>query len=543
MLNRKIIGIFIVTLLIATAIPAVGNIKESINEESKNDLLTWFDKCECDNYIQNLKGDKFYLMSNAIIPSTSRNDFTKSSLVDLPEYFNWMDYEGYDWTTPAKNQGDCGSCWDFAAVGALESLIKIKEELPDLYPDLSEQYVLSCLPASANYYGEGCMGGDPYNAYRYIMNASAEGNYCNGIIPESCFPYQADHNIPCSNKCEDWEDYLIPITNNTKLLCGSYSERELNKIKTVIIERGPVASGINVTSNFSMWGWTHHNPTDYYSYYPSPSGFLNHIVVIVGWKDDSSIPNGGYWICKNSWGDIWGYNGFFNIEYGGYYIGFHNVYADYDPDKYYWAVDAYSNGPYYGLTNNPVEFSGDAAAGAIPYTWHWDFGDGYTSEEQNPSHTYIEPGEYIVTFTVADYSGDFSTDYTSTWIQESNTPPNLPNIEGPTEIVPEEYCWYNISAVDPDGSEVYIYAIAFDIDCGVWFGPYESGEEDKWYYYWAERGTFTVKAKAKDPYGAESDWATLEVSVPKNKAINTPFLDFLENHPYLFPLLRQLMGL
>ncbi len=30
---------------------------------------------------------------------------------------------------------------------------------------------------------------------------------------------------------------------------------------------------------------------------------------------------------------------------------------------------------------------------------------------------------------------------------------------------------------------------------------------------------------------------------PKNKAMDTPFLRFLENHPHLFPLLRQLLRL
>ena len=40
---------------------------------------------------------------------------------------------------------------------------------------------------------------------------------------------------------------------------------------------------------------------------------------------------------------------------------------------------------------------------------------------------------------------------------------------------------------------------------------------DRYYGNWSEEGEYIVKAKAKDPYGAESDWATLEVTVPKNK--------------------------
>ena len=62
-------------------------------------------------------------------------------------------------------------------------------------------------------------------------------------------------------------------------------------------------------------------------------------------------------------------------------------------------------------------------------------------------------------------------------------------------------------------------------------------------HVWDEKDIYIIRAKAKDSNDAKSDWATLEVSMPKNKAINTPFLQFLENHPRLFPLLRQLLKL
>ena len=41
--------------------------------------------------------------------------------------------------------------------------------------------------------------------------------------------------------------------------------------------------------------------------------------------------------------------------------------------------------------------------------WLWDFGDGSTSTEQNPKHTYLAPGVYTVTLTVTDDTGN---DYT-----------------------------------------------------------------------------------------------------------------------------------
>ena len=46
----------------------------------------------------------------------------------------------------------------------------------------------------------------------------------------------------------------------------------------------------------------------------------------------------------------------------------------------------------------------DESIGAIE-TWSWDFGDGSTSAEQHPLHTYAKAGEYVVVLTVKDRSG------------------------------------------------------------------------------------------------------------------------------------------
>ena len=44
-----------------------------------------------------------------------------------PNEFSWKNYNGKDWVTPARNQGQCGSCWAFAALAIYESMIKIRE--------------------------------------------------------------------------------------------------------------------------------------------------------------------------------------------------------------------------------------------------------------------------------------------------------------------------------------------------------------------------------------------------------------------------------
>lgn len=228
-------------------------------------------------------------------------------LDSFPPQFSWKNNSGADWTTPAKSQGACGSCWDFAAVGALESMINIGWEDPDLDLDLSEQYVLSCLSAAGS-----CAGGGSDLAFYYIKSTSPSGNYYNGIIPETCFPYQADSNIPCSEKCPEWKEKLVPILNYSYWNPSYPEDRDL--IKTQIMENGPIVTYVYATSDFAEFWSNTHDPEDYYPYVEATT--VNHAVVLLGWKDDPAIETGGYWICKNSWGTSWGYDGFFNIAYG-----------------------------------------------------------------------------------------------------------------------------------------------------------------------------------------------------------------------------------
>ena len=71
-------------------------------------------------------------------------------------------------------------------------------------------------------------------------------------------------------------------------------------------------------------------------------------------------------------------------------------------------VDA--NGPYNGYYQMPVQFKGIAYGGMPPYTYHWDFGDGQTSDAQNPSHNYSAVGNYTATLTAVDSEGNTSSD-------------------------------------------------------------------------------------------------------------------------------------
>jgi len=59
-----------------------------------------------------------------------------------------------------------------------------------------------------------------------------------------------------------------------------------------------------------------------------------------------------------------------------------------------------------GVVGKTIDFNGSAWFGQPPFTYHWDFGDGSTSTQKNPTHIYKKSGEYEYNLTVTDNSGD-----------------------------------------------------------------------------------------------------------------------------------------
>ncbi len=199
--------------------------------------------------------------------------------LQFPPSFDWRDYGG---VTPVKDQDGCGSCWDFAAVGALESMVLIYGAVEY---DLSEQQVLSCATP-----GYGCSGGWMSWAWAHFRD--------HGAALESCMPYQADDTTACiEDTCEKYAttDAWVDIPN------------VVEAIKEKVTNHGPVATTFHVYDDFRYYtdGCYEHAGDD-------P---VNHAVVIIGWND-SLCGGEGAWLAKNSWGEDWGMSGYFWIKYG-----------------------------------------------------------------------------------------------------------------------------------------------------------------------------------------------------------------------------------
>jgi len=194
--------------------------------------------------------------------------------------------------------------------------------------------------------------------------------------------------------------------------------------------------------------------------------------------------------------------------------------------------DVDAHGPYQGSIGEILQFTGTAENGNPPYDYHWDFGDGNTSLEQNPTHSYNHEGNYTVVLSVTDADDIIISDTTWALITGDNTPPSNPEINGSTQGKPRVEYNYTVVSTDLDGDDVYYFVDWGDETNSGWIGPYDSGKEIIQSHTWSKKGTYTIRCKAKDVSGAESDWSTLEVIMPRSYGYT--------NHPVLNWLLERL---
>merc|ERR1740130_118218 len=203
--------------------------------------------------------------------------------------------ESVDWTTKGavssvKDQGDCGACWAFATVGALEGAWHI--QTGNNVTSLSPQQFVDCGSAFQFPPLLGCRSGRMSSAYRYAKH--------NGICTEASYPFQQK-----DGKCKSTKDCTIGIPKGKVL-----GYKGLARIAQIIpgtekelmsaVAQQPVSVGIEVGGTFQ----------DYYGGVYThdcgnlPVGRANHAVVVVGYGTFGSGPLAlDYWKCKNSWGD------------------------------------------------------------------------------------------------------------------------------------------------------------------------------------------------------------------------------------------------
>lgn len=123
------------------------------------------------------------------------------------------------------------------------------------------------------------------------------------------------------------------------------------------------------------------------------------------------------------------------------------------------------------------------------------------------------------------------------YLSTLNIPPNTPAITGETNGVTQTSYTYVMQTTDPDWDDVQYFIDWGDNTNSGWIGPYNIGQIASANHSWSSKGTYDLKVKAKDQYGAESDWATLTVTMPYsyNKLIPQFFEVLFQRFPNAFP--------
>ena len=300
------------------------------------------------------KGDQDAFQNNKDYSDVVPVDAASFSAEEFPSKYDSRDVDGKRYVSQVEDQGYSSLCWSYAAIGAVEC--DILRHNPDISYDslnLSEKHL--------SYYNmhkdDGSYGGLIDDDYRELVNADNESgawifdydtNYmAMGGVADYCISLLTAWKGPVSDEGDDayaglYGEKFMFTDNSTKPSDAYNSEYHVQDvsqipsvienrkmIKQMIMEHGAVTAGVKAENKY----WSG-NKTNLYASFNGEPEIADHEVILVGWDDDypasnfkTRAPGDGAFLCRNSWGDSIGKDGFFYLSYFDQTFAINNVAA------------------------------------------------------------------------------------------------------------------------------------------------------------------------------------------------------------------------
>lgn len=313
------------------------------------------------------------------------------------------------YTTPVRTQRH-NTCWAYSSTASLETLMMKNNKRPGHLSTMHMNY-WGCTTQQGNgWQREYHAPGYPYISLGYLTSF--------GALTDSIFPDSmetADYN--------DLKDSLYPYVSVSSVIYLDGSDRDT--VKTAIYEYGGAIGNFHYNGNCLS-----NDSTAYCCLTPDlMTNQLNgHAVELIGWDDNYSRTNfpsehmpqaDGAWLCKNSWGTLFGDSGYFWISYEDKYLFDSRFGPSYAITGYsdMTAVHEIKQAETYGAT---YEFNYikklNLLADRMTYVNVLDFSDGYHTIDKVIFESTAEGASYTVYYIPVD-SNDVPTDNSSSWTE------------------------------------------------------------------------------------------------------------------------------
>jgi hypothetical protein len=160
---------------------------------------------------------------------------------------------------------------------------------------------------------------------------------------------------------------------------------------------------------------------------------------------------------------------------------------------------------------------------------NWQFGKGhaFSKDRMAPTinwETSQQPGSWRMIIEGCLLFADPAQKLKSPHQSDPPVTPDAP--AAPSEWVQSFDCPFNVQTTDPEGDQVLFLLDWGDGTISDWVGPYSSGQEATVYHSYADLGEYQVKVRARDIWGAASDWSEpCTITIIVNTQPHKPTID------------------